>query len=150
MPAGTGRWGICVGVQLVPCEAHRPHALLGMRLLHLGRRSKTLSPPRASSRLVEEHVALLTAVANYDRSFRDAGRADQYRAELVVLRLFQSTAWSEHDERRRVADFEALDHDLRAAIGIAVRDASAQTTADDERDALGLAAETLERLAALV
>ena len=71
-------------------------------------------------------------------------------AEPVVLRLFQSTAWSEHDERRRVADFEALDHDLRAAIGIAVRDASAQTTADDERDALGLAAETLERLAALV
>ena len=67
-----------------------------------------------------------------------------------MLRLFQSTAWSEHDERRRVADFEALDHDLRAAIGIAVRDASAQTTADDERDALGLAAETLERLAALV
>ncbi|KAH8051389.1 hypothetical protein JL722_10844 [Aureococcus anophagefferens] len=66
------------------------------------------------------------------------------RAELVVGRLFQSTAWSEHDERRRVADFEALDHDLRAAIGIAVRDASAQTTADDERDALGLAAETLE------
>ncbi|KAH8048071.1 hypothetical protein JL720_15934 [Aureococcus anophagefferens] len=36
-----------------------------------------------------------------------------------------------------------------AAIGI-VRDASAQTTADDERDALGLAAETLESLAALV
>ncbi|KAH8092415.1 hypothetical protein JL720_5386 [Aureococcus anophagefferens] len=51
-------------------------------------------------------------------------------AELVVGRLFQSTAWSEHDERRRVADFEALDHDLRAAIGIAVRGA-AQATADE-------------------
>ena len=82
----------------------------------------------------------------YDRSFRDASPPDCNRAELVVGRLFQSTAWSEHDERRRVADFEAL----RAAIGIAVRDASAQTTADDERDALGLAAETLESLAALV
>ena len=103
---------------------------------------------------VEGHVARAeTAVLEllrYDRSFRDAGHADRGRAELIVLRLFQSAAWSEHDERCRVADFEALDHDLRAAIGIAVRDASAQTTADDERDALGLAAETLERLAALV
>ncbi|KAK7230232.1 hypothetical protein SO694_0018509 [Aureococcus anophagefferens] len=72
-----------------------------------------------------------------------------YQAELVVGRLFQSTAWSEHDERRRVADFEALDHDLRAAIGIAVRGAR---RSDRGRDATraGLAAETLERLAALV
>jgi hypothetical protein len=103
---------------------------------------------------VEDHFAraesAVLELLRYDRSFRDAGHADRGRAELVVGRLFQSTAWSEHDERMRVADFEALDHDLRAAIGIAVRDASAQTTADDERDALGLAAETLERLAALV
>ncbi|KAK7230233.1 hypothetical protein SO694_00185016 [Aureococcus anophagefferens] len=59
-----------------------------------------------------------------------------YQAELVVGRLFQSTAWSEHDERRRVADFEALDHDLRAAIGIAVRARRADDR-DDERDAAG-------------
>ena len=103
---------------------------------------------------VEDHFAraesAVLELLRCDRSFRDASPPDRNRAELVVGRLFQSTAWSEHDERRRVADFEALDHDLRAAIGIAVRDASAQTTADDERDALGLAAETLESLAALV
>ena len=103
---------------------------------------------------VEDHFAraesAVLELLRYGRSFRDASPPDRNSAELVVGRLFQSAAWSEHDERRRVADFEALDHDLRAAIGIAVRDASAQTTADDEREALGLAAETLERLAALV
>ncbi|KAK7230236.1 hypothetical protein SO694_0018507 [Aureococcus anophagefferens] len=69
-----------------------------------------------------------------DRSFR-ARAPDRNRAELVVGRLFQSTAWSEHDERRRVADFEALDHDLRAPPSGSPSGAAAQTTADDERDA---------------
>jgi len=102
---------------------------------------------------VEDHFAraesAVLELIRDDRAFRDAGRADSNKAELVVLFLFQASIESESDERMRAADFQALDNDPRAAIRIAIRDASAQTTTDDERDALRLAAETLERLAVM-
>ncbi|KAH8069855.1 hypothetical protein JL720_11855 [Aureococcus anophagefferens] len=56
---------------------------------------------------------------------------------------------SELDVRRRAADFQDVHHDLRAAIRLAVREASARTTADDERDVLGDGAQTLEHLAVM-
>ncbi|KAH8079142.1 hypothetical protein JL720_9402 [Aureococcus anophagefferens] len=82
----------------------------------------------------EDHRARARCSSCSATTARFATRApDRNRAELVVGRLFQSTAWSEHDERRRVADFEALDHDLRAPSGSP--SGTRQTTADDERDA---------------
>jgi hypothetical protein len=102
---------------------------------------------------VEDHFAraesAVLELLRYDRAFRDAARTDRDKAELVVLFLFQPSIESELDVRRRAADFQDLHHDLRAAIRLAVREVSARTTADDERDVLGLAAETLEELAVM-
>jgi hypothetical protein len=79
------------------------------------------------------------ALLRDDPAFRDAGRADRDKANLVVGLLFQPSIESEFDVRRRAADFLDLNHDLRAAIRLAIREASARTTADGERDVLGVA-----------
>ncbi|KAH8070748.1 hypothetical protein JL721_4865 [Aureococcus anophagefferens] len=102
---------------------------------------------------VEDHFAraerAVLALLHDDPAFRDAGPADRDKADLVVGLLFQPSIESELDVRRRAADFQDLHHDLRAAIRLAVREASARTTADDERDVLGDGAQTLEHLAVM-